>query len=61
MTLDEMIVYTNSRLAESKMELSDIGLDYLTKRWKQKEDQGGFSPYWKEVALEDIPRYHKIK
>jgi len=59
MVLEEMIEYINKSLSRDRLRLSKIGEDAIKDRWKKKEDQGGYSNYWKEVSLEDALKRRK--
>jgi len=53
MTLDEMYKYIDDGLSKEGLVLSEFGKEEVAKRWKKKEDQGGFSIYWKDISLEE--------
>lgn len=59
MQVEEFIEYTESRLKTANLVLSEFGKSEISKRWKQKPDQGGYSNYWKETDLEDVQKLIK--
>jgi hypothetical protein len=45
--LKELLKYINDRLNIAGLELSELGVAEVKKRWKLPEDKGGYSNYWK--------------
>jgi len=54
MTLDEMYKYIDDSLSKEGLVLSGFGKEEVAKRWSKKENQGGFSNYWKDTSLEEV-------
>ena len=54
MQVEDMIKFIEKKLAKSGFSLSEVGIEGIKKRFKQKEDQGGFSNYWKEVDVSEV-------
>lgn len=61
MTLDEFIEYADKCVRVSGLTLSDFAKEEITKRWKKKPDQGGYSNYWKEVDKDSVIAVQEIK
>ena len=45
----KLIEYTNNRLAVANLTLSDFGKQEIAKRFNKKENEGGYSDYWKNL------------
>jgi len=54
MQVEQMIEFIDRKLATNGLSLSEVGREGIMKRFKQKEDQGGFSDYWKEVDASEV-------
>ena len=55
MITKEMIDFINIKFKaiSDTGKLSEIGEKYIEERMNKKEDQGGFSDYWKNVSFDD--------
>ena len=45
---EQLVEYTNSRLATAALTLSPFAITEMAKRCNKKETDGGYSNYWKE-------------
>jgi hypothetical protein len=61
MKVEELITYVDNSMKSSGLKLSELAKTEIMKRFKNPEDQGGYSEYWKTISLEEANSKRKLR